>query len=206
MAPGNMNPFNNTMNNLNTNALMTMLNGAFPQSKPTAAGFKSVYIGLGMLPISILDMASLSSKYWQMSTCFDSLAKVMRGHIDTVSILELVTAVSTEIPINSTTTYVEASDMKKLIIDGVSCVTNLHGIAFINSTGGTTKAPASLKKTGLKIWHLLGWDALLMGLVSTVGFSRIRFPFLSALSCHSHILIPPPILSLFLIQQEGIHR
>ena len=97
------------MSNPNTNALMTMLNGAFRKSKPTAAGFKIVHIGVDRLPVSILDMASLSSKYWQKSTCFDSLANAMRGHMDTLNISDLVTAVSSEIPVDSTTAYVEAS-------------------------------------------------------------------------------------------------
>ena len=60
MALDNLNPFNHTMNNPK---LMTMLNGAFLQSKPTVVGLKIVYIAVGRLPTSILDMDSFSSKY-----------------------------------------------------------------------------------------------------------------------------------------------
>ena len=122
-----------------------MLNGAFHPPKPNTPGFKIVHIGLDRLPFSILDMASLFSKSWQKSTCFDSLAKAMRVHMDTLSIPDLVTVVSTEIPIDSTIAYVEASDINKLVTSSVSCVSNLTGIVLLNSTGGATKAPALIQ-------------------------------------------------------------
>ena len=61
--------------------------------------------------------------------------------MDTLGIPGLVTTVSSDIPVDSMTVCVEASDMNKLAMCGVSCVVNLTGMAFINSTGGTTKAP-----------------------------------------------------------------
>ena len=69
----------------------------------------------------------------------------MRGHIDTLSIPDLVTAVSTEIPIDSMTAYVEVSNINKLVTSDVSCVSNFPGMAFLYSTGGATKSPASIK-------------------------------------------------------------
>ena len=59
--------------------------------------------------------------------------------MDTLSIPDLVTIVSSEIPVDSTTVYVKASDMKKLVIGSVSCVANLTGMAFVNITSGTSK-------------------------------------------------------------------
>ena len=70
----------------NTTALMTMINAEFPQFKLTTVGFKIVHIKVGRLPMSTLDMESLSSKSWQKISCFDSLFKAMRGHIYIVSI------------------------------------------------------------------------------------------------------------------------
>ena len=64
--------------------------------------------------------------------------------MDTLSISDLVTTVSSKIPVNSTTAYVEASEVKKLIIGSVSCVSNLSGMVFINSTGATAKVLTSL--------------------------------------------------------------
>ena len=89
------NLLNQVMSNPNTDALMTILNRALLPPKSTAAGFKIVHIGVDRLPFSILDIASLSSKFWKKSTYFDSLPKAMRGHMGTLSIPDLVTAVST---------------------------------------------------------------------------------------------------------------
>ena len=96
------------------------------------------------LLISILDIDPLSSKSWQKSTCFDSFTKAMRGHMDTLSTPDLVTAAPSEIPVDSTTAYIEAFDVRTLIMDSVSCIHNLSGMAFIKSTRGQPKAPTSL--------------------------------------------------------------
>ena len=46
------------MSSPNTNALMTLLNDAVRgHRKPTAAGFKIVYVGKDKTPLSILEMA-----------------------------------------------------------------------------------------------------------------------------------------------------
>ena len=113
MALDTTNLLNHPMSNPNTNAIMSMINNSFNYSKPTATGFKIVHVGVDRLPISILNIVFLSSKFWQKITCFDSLAKAMRGHMDSLSILDLVTAFSSDLPVDSTTAYVEASDARK---------------------------------------------------------------------------------------------
>ena len=65
--------------------------------------------------------------------------------MDTLNIPYLVTVISTEISIDSKTVYVELFNINKLVTSGVSCVSNLAGMAFLNSTDGATKAPASIQ-------------------------------------------------------------
>ena len=64
MVPKLSNLLHRMMPNPNTNSLMAILNGAFRQSKPNAAGFKIVCIGVDRLPVSILNIDPLSSKSW----------------------------------------------------------------------------------------------------------------------------------------------
>ena len=72
--------------------------------------------------------------------------------MDTLSIPDLVTVVSSEISVDSTTSYVKASDARKIIVDSVLCVDNLSGMAFTNSSGYQAKSPTSLiNKEGLMI-------------------------------------------------------
>ena len=72
--------------------------------------------------------------------------------MDTMSIPDLVTALSKEAPVDSTTAYVKASDVKQSIINSVLRVDNLIAMASINSTGGQPKRQLLyLPKTGPKI-------------------------------------------------------
>ena len=52
--------------NPDTNARMFLLNGAILKFKPIAAGFKSEYVGIDKLLVSIIDMDPLVGKAWQI--------------------------------------------------------------------------------------------------------------------------------------------
>ena len=65
--------------------------------------------------------------------------------MDTPRIPDLGTTVSLEIPVDSTTSYVKALDTRKRIVDSVSCIDNLSGMVFTNSSGCQAKAPTSLR-------------------------------------------------------------
>ena len=67
----------------------------------------------------------------------------MRSHVDNLTIPDLVTVVSTEIPLNTTTSFMEADVVNKDIFTRVFDVINLSGISFLNGAGGITKTPAS---------------------------------------------------------------
>ena len=55
--------------------------------------------------------------------------------MNTQSISDLVTVVSAEVPLDTTTVYVEATKLKKSIISSVYDVSNLVGISFLTSNG-----------------------------------------------------------------------
>ena len=69
-----------TMTNPNTNALMSMLQNAVRDDNgPTAAGFKTAYVGKDRFSIMILKMASIDDDAWKKSASFESLASSVRG-------------------------------------------------------------------------------------------------------------------------------
>ena len=73
MAPDRYTHYH-TMSSPNTNALMTMLNNAVKaESKPTAAGFKMVYVGKDKVALNILEMSPIESEPWKKSSAFESL-------------------------------------------------------------------------------------------------------------------------------------
>ena len=68
----------------------------------------------------------------------------MRSHIDNLSTLDLITAVVSKIPIDTTTSFMEANVVKKDIMDAVYSVSSLTGLAFLNSTGKIAKSSVSV--------------------------------------------------------------
>ena len=105
MAPGRKNFFL-------ANTIMTMLQGALHKKKHTAAGFKTIHIGTDKLHVRILKIAPFNGKSWKKKSSFESLTTPMRSHMDNLSILDFVTVVSTEIPLDTTTAFIEVGVVK----------------------------------------------------------------------------------------------
>ena len=59
MVPS-LNPTTTTMNNPNTNTLLSLLRNGTRDSGTTATDFKTIYLGQDNLPVSILDVAPIT--------------------------------------------------------------------------------------------------------------------------------------------------
>ena len=147
-----------TMSNPNTNTIMSMLQGAMEQEKITAAGYKIIHVGSDKLPVSILEITLLNGEAWQKKTSFDYLASTMRSHMDNLGIPDLITSVSTEIPMDTTTSFVEANVVKLEILSPIYNVSNLTGVSFLTSRGSQAETPVSIdnkdRTKGLAYIHL----------------------------------------------------
>ena len=78
MVPANLNPLDYMVSNPTTTALMALLKNVVLDSKPSAAGLKTVHIGQSMLPNSILDMVPTTTPTWKKGTYMYSLSNGMR--------------------------------------------------------------------------------------------------------------------------------
>ena len=145
MAPDCITLFH-TMSNPNTNALMTMLTNAVQkESETTAAGFKIVYIGKDKVPLNILEMTPIDSPAWKKSASFESLCSTLRGQADIHSVSDLLSLASLEIPIDTTSAYMEATRIKDSVVSSMTDILNLTGLAFIQSNGNQIQNLASSK-------------------------------------------------------------
>ena len=70
---------------------------------------------------------------------------MLRSHMDDLRISDLVTVVSTETQLDTTTSFLKTIDMKKDIITQIFDVYNLAGVSFLTSTCGLVKGPESVK-------------------------------------------------------------
>ena len=131
------------MSSPNTNALITLINNAVRDPKPTAAGFKIVYIGKDKYPMSILEMAPVTEDGWKKSASFESLSSTVRGQIEIQNTADLISVISQEIPIDVTTAFMESTLVKEKIMSSMTDIGNLAGLAFLHSDGKKAKNLAS---------------------------------------------------------------
>ena len=133
------------MSNPNTNALMSMLQNAVrADNGPTAAGFKTAYVGKDRFPIMILNMASIDDDAWKKSASFERLESSVKGKMDVHISSDLVTAIANDLPIDVTTAYMQSNLVKREVITNMTKVENLTGLAFLSSTGNTVKSLVSV--------------------------------------------------------------
>ena len=64
--------------------------------------------------------------------------------MDNLSILDLITSVSTEIPMDTTTSFVEPNVVKLEILSRIYDVSNLSGVSFLTFRGSQAKTPVSI--------------------------------------------------------------
>ena len=143
MAP-TLIPTTTTMSNPNTNALISLLRNSTRDNSTTAAGFKTVYLGQDNLPVSILEIAPITDPAWKKNACYESFSLTLRKHMEDINISDLTCVVANELPIDTTSAFVEASAIKDKIMAQAINVSNLTGCAFLKSNGNLAKVPTSL--------------------------------------------------------------
>ena len=81
----------------------------------------------------------------------------MCNHINNLSTPDLITALSSDVLIDTTVIFVEADDVKKDIMEGIFSVSNLMGLEFLDSNRQVVKNPASIdvKDCTKDLAHLL---------------------------------------------------
>ena len=137
MAPT---PVNNThtttinMSNPNTAALALAIRNR--QSNSTSYG-RTVHIGKDMQPINLPKMHSVNSHAWQKAASFGTLFETVSNLVDAHSVADIISLVSNELPIDSSSSYQEAQAASKVITDSALNVNNLEPLAFLTSTGAT---------------------------------------------------------------------
>jgi len=131
MAPTTLSLFDHTMNIPTTNALMALLRDASAPKKYSATVFKVIHIGPNKLHMSILETPPFTGHVWEKIVSFDSLANDMRRQIWSHTITKLTSVISNDLPVDTTTAFMEASEVKENIIKNVLNINNLVGISFL---------------------------------------------------------------------------
>jgi len=103
------------MTNPNTNALISLLNDAIRQPKPTGAGFKTVYVGKEKYPLRILETAPVNGNGWKKRASFEIIFMTIRAQVDVQNTADLISVTSQEFPINVTTAFIESTRAENIL-------------------------------------------------------------------------------------------
>ena len=143
MAPDRLSHFH-TMSSPNTNALMSLFSDAVKSNrKPSAAGFKIVYVGKDKTPLNILDMAPIDGDVWKKSASFESLSSTIRGQMEAHSSVDLISIISQEMPIDVTAAYMESTKIKNSMMSSMTDIGSLSGISFLLGDGSKAQSLVS---------------------------------------------------------------
>ena len=120
-------PINN-MSNPSSAALALALRNR--QGTSSSSHGRTVHIGKDMQPINLPKMHSVNSHAWQKAASFGTLFDTVSNLVDAHSIADIISLVSNELPIDSSSAYQEAQAASKVIPDSALNVNNLEPLAF----------------------------------------------------------------------------
>ena len=91
---------------------------------PTAVGFKIVCVVKEKCPLSILEMTLITTEVWKKIVSFEKII-----------VVDLVSVISSEISIDTTTACIESSKVKESFMSDLPNMHTLSGLLFLHSNG-----------------------------------------------------------------------
>ena len=90
-----------------------------------------------MQHVTVAKMKLLNSPSWQKSACFGLLFDTLSSLVPAHSVTDVVSLVSTELPLNTIVAFQEAQSVSKSILKAVINIVNLELLVFLNSSGSS---------------------------------------------------------------------
>ena len=88
-----------------------------------------------MQPIYLPQMKSINSQTWQKAASFGTLFDTVFNLVDAHSVADVISLVSSELPIDTSAAYQESQSASKDILDEILNVNNLEPVSFLTSDG-----------------------------------------------------------------------
>ena len=86
-------------------------------------------------------MASMTLDPWKKSASFGTLANNVGSLVEAYSVADVISLVSSEMPIDTRSTFQESQGISKLIVDSILNITVLDPFAWVTSEGHEVKIP-----------------------------------------------------------------
>ena len=124
----NLRPTLSNMSNTNINDMASFLrNGRHSTTNPSMT--RVVYIGKDQQHINLAKMASVNSDAWKTSTSFGTLADAADALVEVHSVANVISLMSSKIPIDTGSAFQESQRAAKLIVDSVLSINFLDHLA-----------------------------------------------------------------------------
>ena len=122
------------------------------------SGFTTLSIGREDHRIPIAKIVPLSQPSWEKNACFRQLVHAIRGQIQTHSISDLITAITSRLPIDTNAAFEEAMTVQSEVKLSATKLKFLEPVGFLDSHGKTMSPPESMdvadRPAGLNYVHL----------------------------------------------------
>ena len=143
------------MSNSNTNTMPSSIrNIRYSTANPSMTHV--VYIGKYQQPISLAKMASINSDAWKKSASFGTLADAVEALVEAHSVADVIFLVSSEIPIDTGSSFQESQRTAKLIVNSVLSIDFLDHVVWLKLGGNEVKIsdPTDLKLRPVDIQYI----------------------------------------------------
>ena len=92
-------------------------------------------IGKDSNKIPVTKMADITSPVWEKQSCFSRFVTALRGQLTSHSVSDLISAISTHLPIETTAAYEEAMSVESKINKSATDIDYLEPVCFLDSKG-----------------------------------------------------------------------
>ena len=150
MAPGQVLPtslpsdFNPTMSSPNSKASAFVAKGRPSDTSAPSSSFTTLSIGCAGHTIPIPKLVPLGNPTWEKNACFRQLTHAIRGQLTSHSIPDLIAAVTSQLPIDTTAAFEEAMSVQQTIQHAATRIDFLEPVGFLNAQGKAMDAPPTM--------------------------------------------------------------
>lgn len=168
MAPGQEQPTSTTvypylslspnMSSPNSKAYTFVAKGRSQDAPSPASEFTTLSIGRDSHQIPIAKIASLGKPAWEKNACFRRLAHAIRGQLQSHSISDLITAVTSQLPIDTNAAFEEAMTVQDKVQAAATNLDFIQPVGFLDAHGKPLDPPSSMdiadRPAGISYVHL----------------------------------------------------
>ena len=90
-----------------------------------------IYIGKNQQPVTLSRITSVNGHYWKKAASFGTLENLVYSLVDAHSVADVISLVSSDLPLDNGSAFQETERAAKLIVDSTLSVNHLKPLSFL---------------------------------------------------------------------------